>query len=708
MNEKRNFDYKRLHPFKWYILENFPFLEDSIDVLTNYQLFCKLGEMYNKEVDAINTLGIQVEGLTDWFDNLDVQDEINNKLDDMAESGELEEIIGAYINANAILAFDTLADLKSATNLIGGSYAKTLGYYSINDGGGATYKIRSVTNQDTEDDAFIVALNDNTLVAELIIENNSVNFKQLGAKEETIDNTLYDNKTYLQKYLNYNELQDKMIELLVPSGIYGFSETNITTSKGIKIRGVHGFPLWRWTTTIFVPYNNNQNYIFNFGNTTEPTSNINLSDIIFSSAIYEYNSEISSFQVKHEEGGEIIASGLKQIGQYCLNLLHTTFSNFNNIEFRYIKGGCLQIGSSWELYFNKINIRNIWNITGSLINFDTNNSLISNANLTALNIDNIYAEAITGKLINVSTGCSLANGHIGTINIEPNKVEFYGDSVNTTLTDSFSEPYVNMPFIDLNQGCQCNDFDINNIQINNMAFIVTKFNNINYIYDTIIKFARGTYINPVFNNISVVGQRRDVNVLLYTDTTNSAYQNITLNNVISNDPNYKLKLNVTKLYNITVNNFKNLAIGNNNLYTPNLIPCYKMNYVTANRAFGNITYDSGALNNEKLCINFINNVANPNVNSIDIRGLLPKCSKFHMRCKAPSGASSYTVMHIENASGTALHTIGATINGDGNYKWYSFDVGQYDDIDFSQDIYFKFYPGANSNFELLADVMYFE
>lgn len=97
MNEKKNFDYKRLHPFKWYILENFPFLEDSIDVLTNYQLFCKLGEMYNKQVDAINTLGVQVEGITDWFDNLDVQDEINNKLDAMVEDGTMDEIINQEI-----------------------------------------------------------------------------------------------------------------------------------------------------------------------------------------------------------------------------------------------------------------------------------------------------------------------------------------------------------------------------------------------------------------------------------------------------------------------------------------------------------------------------------------------------------------------------------------------------------------------------------
>lgn len=96
MSEKLNFDYKKLHPFKWYILENFPFLEDSIDSLTNYQLFCKLGEMYNKQVDSINTLGIQVEEISDWFDNLDVTEEINNKLDKMAEDGSLYEIIRRF------------------------------------------------------------------------------------------------------------------------------------------------------------------------------------------------------------------------------------------------------------------------------------------------------------------------------------------------------------------------------------------------------------------------------------------------------------------------------------------------------------------------------------------------------------------------------------------------------------------------------------
>ena len=78
-----------------------------------------------------------------YFDNLDVQDEINNKLDEMAEAGTLQEIITAYIQSNVAWTFDTVADMKLATNLVDGSYARTLGFHTINDGGGALYRITS-------------------------------------------------------------------------------------------------------------------------------------------------------------------------------------------------------------------------------------------------------------------------------------------------------------------------------------------------------------------------------------------------------------------------------------------------------------------------------------------------------------------------------------------------------------------------------------
>jgi hypothetical protein len=89
--------YKKLPPFKWFVLQNFPFIEEDFDAITNYQLLCKIVEYLNLNINKTNELGVQVEALTNWFENLDVQDEIDNKLDDMAESGQLAEIINEQI-----------------------------------------------------------------------------------------------------------------------------------------------------------------------------------------------------------------------------------------------------------------------------------------------------------------------------------------------------------------------------------------------------------------------------------------------------------------------------------------------------------------------------------------------------------------------------------------------------------------------------------
>lgn len=134
-----NFNYKNLTPFKWFVLENFPYIEADFDAITNWQLFTKLGNEINKIINSTNTLGTQVESLTDYvtnyFNNLDVQEEINHKLDEMVEDGTLQEIITEYINLKGILGFNTVIEMKHATNLINGSMVKTLGYNILNDKG---------------------------------------------------------------------------------------------------------------------------------------------------------------------------------------------------------------------------------------------------------------------------------------------------------------------------------------------------------------------------------------------------------------------------------------------------------------------------------------------------------------------------------------------------------------------------------------------
>ena len=128
MSDNINFEYKKLHPFKWFILENFQFVEDSIDTLTNYQLFSKLGEEINKNIDAINSLGQNQQNLTDgynslvdyvdnYFNNLDVDDEINNKLDEMAENGTLYDIINRFLTPTITEQNQKIENYTQAQNI---------------------------------------------------------------------------------------------------------------------------------------------------------------------------------------------------------------------------------------------------------------------------------------------------------------------------------------------------------------------------------------------------------------------------------------------------------------------------------------------------------------------------------------------------------------------------------------------------------------
>lgn len=110
--------FNRIPPFKWFVLQNFPFIEEDFDAITNYQLLCKIVEYLNTTINKTNELGNQVEVLTNWFNNLDVQDEIDNKLDEMALDGTLAEIINEQIFTELNNQVETntgdIADLKDA------------------------------------------------------------------------------------------------------------------------------------------------------------------------------------------------------------------------------------------------------------------------------------------------------------------------------------------------------------------------------------------------------------------------------------------------------------------------------------------------------------------------------------------------------------------------------------------------------------------
>ena len=211
-------------PFVKFVCANVPMVFD--DSLSYYEALCALWKYVQGMTDVINNnatleeeyiekfgeLNQAFNDLKTWvetyFENLDVQEEINNKLDDMAEQGVLADIISQYLNSIAIFCYDSVADMKASENLIDGSYARTLGYHAKNDGGSALYKIRNITNDDVIDEATIIEMNDsgNNLIAELI--TNEYNFNQFGCYGDGVN----DDTINLQKCITAGIANKKNIK----------------------------------------------------------------------------------------------------------------------------------------------------------------------------------------------------------------------------------------------------------------------------------------------------------------------------------------------------------------------------------------------------------------------------------------------------------------------------------------------------------------
>lgn len=227
-------------PFRRFVTTIGVFPTAFTDAMTYYECLAYLVKYLedtvipavNENAEALKELQkyyIQLKSYVEnYFANLDVQEEINNKLDQMVEAGTLQEIIAEYIQANVAWSFDTVADMKLAENFVNGSYAQTFGFYALNDGGGALYKVRTVTNDDVIDEATIIALADDTLVAELII-SEPLNVKQLGVKGDGVT----DDTARLQIAL------DNAHSIFIPDGTYmidAVATSKFDTTAGLVVK----------------------------------------------------------------------------------------------------------------------------------------------------------------------------------------------------------------------------------------------------------------------------------------------------------------------------------------------------------------------------------------------------------------------------------------------------------------------------------------
>lgn len=118
------------------------------------------------------------EYVRDYFKNLDVSKEVDNKLDEMANSGELAEIIADYLYFKSVLIFKTVQDMIDSTVIKDGSCAYCEGFYNVGDGGGSFY---SISNSGVADGISVIACKNGLLASNTNISNNILCY---GAKSD--------------------------------------------------------------------------------------------------------------------------------------------------------------------------------------------------------------------------------------------------------------------------------------------------------------------------------------------------------------------------------------------------------------------------------------------------------------------------------------------------------------------------------------------
>lgn len=318
------FEFKNLTPFKCFVLENFPFIEADFDGLTEWQLFCKISKEINKIINSQNTVGNEMEILSqafidlqnyvnNYFENLDVQEEINNKLNEMTESGELQNILLNYTKISKI--YHTFDELIQDQNLINGQIVKVLGQHNINDGGDCYYYI---TNQIND---LQFSTNTPNLYA-MVLYTNELNPILFGCYGDGI----HDDTENLQNAITF--CQNNKIKLSSPSNkIYLISNT-------INLTG---------------------NYLFiDFNNSTIKLSNE--FNLLKDSAIYIdmlYRPQYDEQKILRKITNLSIDGNFKNI-KYLIDIEHMGRCFFTNINIINTCNTAFYIHRAYELYFENI------------------------------------------------------------------------------------------------------------------------------------------------------------------------------------------------------------------------------------------------------------------------------------------------------------------------------------------------------------------
>lgn len=661
-------------------------------------LFCYGNSKYEAEFIDIDDKEI-IERYIDviiFCGNADNVEITLNKDEIFVSEKKLEEIL-----KKRVYHFNTVDDMKKNIVLFPGDVCQTLGYYEANDGGGGTYKI--VDDDALEDDGGSVHELDNGAKAILIIQNNTLNIKQLGARPQDEENNKYDIAQYLQKYMNLLDRVKNRLKLYIPAGIWHCSGFNLARTYGFDIYGDFGFNLWTGEGTVITSLNDNQDYVLNIGNNKDYTRNFSLKNISITTSDFVYNSEKKVFAF----------SNIKQIKEHCLGFLYSMFGETDNLFFIKIKGKALNISSSWEVYFKLLNFRHINNLNDCVMSLGkADYTLMQNPNITACNFGKIMFEACHGDLIKAETGCNSAHNNFGTINFE-DYAEIVHDGATYIALNDESSNYddinaIHHAVINIEENAQF-DNEINNIELNNFSTKYYLLNGIQYIYDTVIKMGYVHYTNPIINNVKCIGLNKNPKALLSKNNgTCSVHSSIIFNNLICDGILYNFIFDTDGFNNIIVNNNVRKQAKINRCHY-NSFKDFRTNIMQMmenNKHRGNVVYNENAMCKDGLAVSLMNTVKYPTIPRDEI--IIPMLGKkLHLRAKLPSSSKiAFGTQIIEN--GSVISTKNIDSEGTNDFKWYTIDYSERVSEKEIGNLTIKFFANNDIDFNSVLDCFYFE
>lgn len=381
------------------------------------------------------------EYVNNYFDNLDVQDEINNKLDQMVEDGTLKNILLNYTSTFKV--YNTTIDMiNDYNNLTNNMNIITLGYFNMFDGGSCMFKIENENN-----DELSIKL-ENNLYAKYVI-NNEINTLQYGIKNDG----LTDVSTKLETLINYCIKNN--INIVFNAGTYYIANKIINNDYE----------------------NQNFNLTIDFNNANIIVDNINESflELHYLNNLSIKNLVISSNFESNSGYSNVVALHLYWINKIDINNiklnnmnsliqtdyiedLNTNFLNntltinniecidcpllgyFNNLNNSYINDIVMKKGDK------NINVREVFYIRTNVVNFYANNLNINNVERYLLHCnrkqtDGNYSPAIGIKpsnninITNVNISFDDNSNYTYLLHFDSDDESVYAHNIKITNTD---------------------------------------------------------------------------------------------------------------------------------------------------------------------------------------------------------------------------------------------------------------------------------